>query len=71
MFHVGCLKAWLKRKNACPICQRTDVATPGYELVVTATKNEPDNNNNNNGNSPAVAHDHDHNKHANTDQHNG
>lgn len=28
LFHVDCLKGWLKRKNTCPLCQSTDIATP-------------------------------------------
>mmetsp|Transcript_18526 Transcript_18526/g.28597 ORF Transcript_18526/g.28597 Transcript_18526/m.28597 type:complete len:445 (-) Transcript_18526:52-1386(-) len=26
-FHVDCLKSWLKQKNACPLCQKPNVAT--------------------------------------------
>ena len=28
IYHVDCLKQWLKRKNACPLCQITDIASP-------------------------------------------
>jgi hypothetical protein len=30
-FHVDCLKEWLRRRNACPLCQATEVATPQYD----------------------------------------
>jgi len=33
LFHKTCLKAWLKRKNSCPLCQRKDIA----ELCQTRT----------------------------------
>lgn len=26
-FHVSCLKTWLMRRNVCPLCQMTDIAT--------------------------------------------
>ena len=28
IFHVQCLKEWIKRKNACPLCQEPDIASP-------------------------------------------
>ena len=28
IFHVDCLKGWLKRRNVCPLCMQTDVAPP-------------------------------------------
>ena len=28
IFHVECLKAWLSRRNVCPLCQQQDVAQP-------------------------------------------
>jgi hypothetical protein len=31
LFHVECLKTWLKRRNACPLCNKQDVATPQYD----------------------------------------
>jgi hypothetical protein len=31
-FHVDCLKEWIKRRNACPLCQ-TQVADPHTILV--------------------------------------
>jgi hypothetical protein len=30
-FHVNCIKQWLSRRNCCPVCRRTNVATPQYE----------------------------------------
>ncbi len=27
-FHADCLKTWCVRRNACPFCQRTDIARP-------------------------------------------
>ncbi|KAL7572077.1 hypothetical protein ACA910_001721 [Epithemia clementina (nom. ined.)] len=31
VFHVECLKVWLKRRNACPMCNRNDVAEPRHD----------------------------------------
>ena len=28
VFHADCLKTWLKRRNSCPLCNATEVATP-------------------------------------------
>ena len=28
IFHVQCLKEWIKRKNVCPLCQVPDIASP-------------------------------------------
>lgn len=28
IFHVQCLKEWIKRKNVCPLCQEPDIASP-------------------------------------------
>lgn len=36
VFHTQCLKDWLKRRNVCPLCLDTDVAT-----VAFSRKNEP------------------------------
>ena len=30
VFHVSCLKQWLKRKNVCPLCQCNEIAKPQY-----------------------------------------
>ena len=30
VFHVSCLKQWLKRKNVCPLCQCNEIAKPRY-----------------------------------------
>ena len=35
-FHTTCLKEWLKRRNVCPLCLDTDVAT-----VAFSRKNDP------------------------------
>ena len=29
-FHVDCLKEWLKRRNACPLCQEQNIATAQF-----------------------------------------
>jgi len=29
--HVECLKPWLQRQNACPLCKRVKVAQPRYD----------------------------------------
>ena len=29
-FHTTCLKEWLKRRNVCPLCLDTDVATVAF-----------------------------------------
>lgn len=34
IFHVECLKGWLKRRNVCPLCMQTDVATAHYDTLV-------------------------------------
>jgi hypothetical protein len=31
VFHVDCLKVWLRRRVVCPLCQRSDVADPKYD----------------------------------------
>lgn len=31
LFHAECLKLWLQRRNACPLCQAKEVAEPKYE----------------------------------------
>ncbi len=28
IFHVDCLRQWITRKNACPLCQVTEIASP-------------------------------------------
>jgi len=28
IFHVECLKEWIKRKNVCPLCQEPEIASP-------------------------------------------
>ena len=28
IFHVTCLKEWIKRRNVCPLCQEPDIASP-------------------------------------------
>ena len=35
LFHSDCLKLWLQRRNACPLCQMQDIAEPRYEQVPT------------------------------------
>jgi hypothetical protein len=30
LFHVDCLKTWLKRRNVCPLCQKTNVAAERF-----------------------------------------
>lgn len=31
VFHVDCLKAWLSRRNVCPLCLMENAATPQYD----------------------------------------
>ena len=31
VFHVDCLKTWLRRRNVCPMCNISDVAEPQYD----------------------------------------
>jgi hypothetical protein len=33
VFHKDCLKDWLRKKNRCPLCQRSDVATPNIQSM--------------------------------------
>lgn len=33
LFHVDCLKMWLQRRNACPLCQTKDIAQPRYDEI--------------------------------------
>jgi hypothetical protein len=33
IFHVECLKGWLKRRNVCPLCMQADVATAQYDAL--------------------------------------
>jgi Ring finger domain len=42
LFHVECLKTWLKKKNSCPLCQRKHVATPQYDSPPTDQSEEQD-----------------------------
>jgi len=44
-FHVECLKLWIKRRNVCPLCQNTNIATPLVQRHPTAAEQEqpPDN----------------------------
>jgi hypothetical protein len=44
LYHAECLKFWLQRRNVCPLCQATNVATPRYDDIPT-----------NGGSSPAEA----------------
>jgi hypothetical protein len=37
LFHSECLKLWLQRRNACPLCQTQDIAEPQYEESDTET----------------------------------
>jgi hypothetical protein len=38
MFHKECIKDWIKRRNACPLCLTTNIALPRYgEVVVDRT----------------------------------
>jgi hypothetical protein len=33
VFHKDCLKDWLRKKNRCPLCQRSGVATPNFQSM--------------------------------------
>ncbi len=37
LFHSDCLKMWLQRRNACPLCQVKDIAEPRYEEILSVT----------------------------------
>ena len=39
LFHVECLKPWLKRNNQCPLCQ-SSAATPRYDRSCAATEED-------------------------------
>ena len=39
IFHADCLKAWLKRRNACPLCNARDVATPRFDTTTEQAAN--------------------------------
>jgi hypothetical protein len=49
VFHVECLKMWLKRQNVCPFCRKDHVAEERFET------NEDDKDEENNGNDGSVA----------------
>lgn len=36
LFHVGCLKIWLRERNVCPLCLSEDITTPKYDQVYVA-----------------------------------
>lgn len=38
LFHSDCLKVWLQRRNACPLCQTEDIAMPRHEETLSATE---------------------------------
>lgn len=48
LFHSDCLKMWLLRRNACPLCQVKEIAQPQYEEhssdTVASTTPTDDNN---------------------------
>ncbi|KAG7344275.1 ring finger domain containing protein [Nitzschia inconspicua] len=39
-FHVDCLKPWLQRRNACPLCQKDGIAKPHWEKDPKSTSSE-------------------------------
>lgn len=43
IFHAECLKLWIKRRNACPLCQ-TEIATPRAIETVNAVGTEANDN---------------------------
>lgn len=51
IYHVDCLKQWLSRKNACPLCQVTEIASP-RELVSGANHGNSSDASPNDGNAP-------------------
>ncbi len=40
-YHVDCLKAWLKRKNICPLCKLEGLAAAQEQIEVEATTTNP------------------------------
>eukprot|EP00557_Chaetoceros_sp_GSL56_P014512 CAMPEP_0176485974 /NCGR_PEP_ID=MMETSP0200_2-20121128/5324_1 /TAXON_ID=947934 /ORGANISM="Chaetoceros sp., Strain GSL56" /LENGTH=525 /DNA_ID=CAMNT_0017882651 /DNA_START=434 /DNA_END=2011 /DNA_ORIENTATION=+ len=48
LFHSECLKAWIRRKNRCPLCQTPDIAKEKEAVGTTTTTTTATNNNNNN-----------------------
>jgi hypothetical protein len=41
LYHAECLKFWLQRRNVCPLCQATNVATPRYDDIPTNVGTSP------------------------------
>lgn len=33
LFHADCLKTWLKRRNACPLCNANQIASPRFNAM--------------------------------------
>mmetsp|Transcript_61892 Transcript_61892/g.151290 ORF Transcript_61892/g.151290 Transcript_61892/m.151290 type:complete len:515 (-) Transcript_61892:88-1632(-) len=49
VFHVSCLKQWLKRKNTCPLCQCKEIAEPRYHEEDIIDNHDTTTSNNNEG----------------------
>ena len=41
IFHVDCLRQWITRKNACPLCQVTEIASPRPVELETGRRVSP------------------------------
>lgn len=41
IFHVDCLRQWITRKNACPLCQITEIASPRPVEIETGRRVPP------------------------------
>uniref|UniRef100_A0A7S1D0N2 RING-type domain-containing protein n=1 Tax=Cyclophora tenuis TaxID=216820 RepID=A0A7S1D0N2_CYCTE len=39
VFHKDCLKAWLRIRNQCPLCNANDVAQPRHTQIQDSTEN--------------------------------
>lgn len=37
VFHVECLKAWVRHRNSCPLCQAKDIASPHFHQNAVAS----------------------------------
>ncbi len=41
IFHVDCLRQWITRKNACPLCQVTEIASPRPVILESGGRVHP------------------------------
>eukprot|EP00977_Amphora_coffeiformis_P022809 scaffold11575_cov179-Amphora_coffeaeformis.AAC.2 len=40
LFHADCLKTWLQRRNACPLCNANEIAAPRFNVTGTPKPSE-------------------------------